>query len=253
MRQAIVVGNWKMFGNKASITTLVQDLKKLRLTVKEEVICAVCPPAIYINQVADLIRDTTIRLGAQNVFYEREGAFTGEISPTMLKDMGCTYVIIGHSERRQWFAETDAVLAKKFTSAYHAGLVPIFCLGETLNERKAGKTFDVVKSQLAALLLADGINKFENAILAYEPVWAIGTGLTASPEEAQAVHAYLRNELALHDARLAEKVPIIYGGSVKANNATELFAQADIDGGLIGGASLQAQEFISICKCALER
>lgn len=210
--------------------------------------CVVCPPFVYLQDVARLIRDSAIELGAQNVSPEAHGAFTGEISAAMLKDVGCAYAIVGHSERRMLYRETDQQVARKFTAAQSKGLTPILCVGEQLAEREAGHTNDVVARQLDAVLELCGAPALAQSVVAYEPVWAIGTGRTASPEQAQEVHAFIRARVAGRDARIAADLRILYGGSCKAGNAAELFAMPDVDGGLIGGASLKADEFLSILK-----
>ena len=212
----------------------------------------VCPSFVYLCEVAQLIGDTKISLGAQNVSDQESGAFTGEISLPMLKDVGCQYVITGHSERRSLYGETDADVARKVIAVSSAGLTPIVCVGELLEERESGSTEAVIAKQLDVLLNnAQGLEALQAAVIAYEPVWAIGTGKTATPEQAQAVHAFIRERIAGCDVALADKIQILYGGSVKAANALELFANPDIDGGLIGGASLSAEEFVAICNSAI--
>lgn len=247
MRQLFVAGNWKMCGNKASIAQLMQGILKELPTLS--ITCAVFPPFVYLDYVANLIKGSHCELGAQNVNAATEGAFTGEIAAPMLVDMGCRYVLVGHSERRLLYGETDAVIGAKFKAAKAAQLTPILCVGETLAQREAGQTAAVVLAQVASVVqvLAGKTQLLRNAVLAYEPVWAIGTGKTATPEQAQEVHALIRQFIASHDQDLALQLRILYGGSVKASNAQALFAMPDIDGGLIGGASLQAQEFLQIC------
>jgi len=232
-RIRLVAGNWKMHGSRSANRALVDAILK-RLPRGAE--CAICPPFPYLAEVAEQLRGTSVALGAQNVSEHAQGAHTGEVSAGMLKELGCRYVIVGHSERRQIYGETDAQVAAKFAAARQAGLTPILCVGETLAEREAGKTEDVVARQLGAVQFADGV-------LAYEPVWAIGTGRNATPEQAQAVHAFLRR-------RLREDATILYGGSVKAQNAAAIFAMPDVDGGLIGGASLVAEDFLAILQAA---
>ncbi len=212
---------------------------------------AVCVPAPYLAQTQSLLTGSAIAWGAQNLSAHKAGAYTGEVSASMLLDFACRYVIVGHSERRALYGETDQVVAAKFAAARDAGLTPILCVGEALTERESGMAEQVIARQLDAVLAVAGIAGFARAIVAYEPVWAIGTGKTATPEQAQAVHAFIRHKLAMVDEGIASRLIIQYGGSVKAANAAELFAQPDIDGGLIGGASLMADEFISICKAAL--
>lgn len=248
MRRKIVAGNWKMHGSNAQNRDLLSALRAGSVSLGCEVL--VCPPYPYLAQVADALEGTAIVCGAQNLSQHLEGAFTGEVSAAMLADLGCRYVIIGHSERRTLFGESDAVLVAKFVAARQAGLCPIFCLGESLVQRQAGKTLEVVFEQLNSLLQVVGVEGLVDAVLAYEPVWAIGTGLSATPEEAQEVHAALRGMLSALDVDVAAALRILYGGSVKAGNAQELFVQPDIDGGLIGGASLVAQDFLAICRAA---
>jgi triosephosphate isomerase len=238
-RTRLVAGNWKMHGSRQSngalLDRLLQEIPRIK-----GVECAVCVPFPYLGQVAERLAGTAIAWGAQNVSEHPQGAYTGEVSAEMLAEFGCRYVIVGHSERRQLYGESDAQVAAKFAAAQRAGLVPIVCVGETLAERDAGRTRQVVERQLDAVLK---MSSFSGVVLAYEPVWAIGTGQTASPEQAQEIHAILRK-------RLTEKTPILYGGSVKPQNAAAIFAMPDIDGGLIGGASLAAQEFTAIARAA---
>jgi len=249
MRGKLVAGNWKMNGSLESIRGLMDGIKQGIGSVQGAAV-AVCPPAIYIPEVARLIEGTDIRLGGQNVCDEDEGAYTGEISASMLKEFGCAYAIVGHSERRSLYGESDALVAKRFAAARRCGLIPILCVGELLEEREQGITEQVVGRQLDAVLELEGIAAFADAVVAYEPVWAIGTGKTATPEQAQDVHAFIRAKLAAVDRGIAENLIIQYGGSVKGANAAELFSQPDIDGGLIGGASLKADEFLAICQAA---
>ncbi|MDH3871152.1 MAG: triose-phosphate isomerase [Gammaproteobacteria bacterium] len=245
MRQPLVAGNWKMNGSLDSIRALVEGIKAgLDSVTTAEM--AVCPPFVYIPQVAAMLEGSTIALGAQDVNDRESGAHTGEIAPGMLTDVGCKYAIVGHSERRSIYGESDEFTARKFAAARQAGLVPILCVGELLEEREQGITEQVVSRQLDAIIDLEGVGVLGDAVIAYEPVWAIGTGKTASPQQAQDVHAFIRGMIAREDAAVAEKVQILYGGSVKGSNAAELFAMADIDGGLIGGASLDANEFLSI-------
>ena len=236
MRARLVAGNWKMHGslaaNRALLDALVAGVKGVE--------CAVCVPFPYLAQVAERLRGTAIACGAQNLSEHAQGAYTGEVSAAMLADVGCRYVLVGHSERRQLYGESDAQAAAKFAAAQGAGIRPILCVGETLAERDAGRTDEVVARQLDAVLAR---GKFGDAVLAYEPVWAIGTGRTATPQQAQEVHGFLRK-------RVGEATRILYGGSVKAQNAAAIFAMPDVDGGLIGGASLVAQDFLAICAAA---
>ncbi|EIJ42714.1 triosephosphate isomerase [Beggiatoa alba B18LD] len=250
MRQKLVAGNWKMNGSIKANQQLLESLKQGITDIRADI--AVCPPFPYLQQVQALLQGSHIRYGAQNVSHEADGAFTGEVSAAMLVDLACTYVLVGHSERRALYAETDERVAEKFVVAQKAGLIPVLCVGESLHERETGETEKIVKRQLDAVLTVAGVDAFRRAVIAYEPVWAIGTGKTASPEQAQAVHAFIRQHLASQTAgaSVAQTVQILYGGSVKANNATELFAMPDIDGGLIGGASLKADEFLAICQAA---
>jgi triosephosphate isomerase len=235
-RVRLVAGNWKMHGNRASVAALLDSLVKENPGSG----CAVCPPFPYLAQVAERLRGSAIAWGAQNLSEHAQGAYTGEVSAAMLAEFGCRYAIVGHSERRQIYGETDAQAAAKFKAARAAGLTPILCVGETLAERDAGKTEAVVERQLLAVAEK---NSLENAVIAYEPVWAIGTGRNATPEQAQAVHAFLRK-------RVPAETPILYGGSVKPQNAAAIFAMPDVDGGLIGGASLVAKDFLDIVKAA---
>ncbi len=248
MRTALVAGNWKMNGDSGFISELMTGLKTGVPASGVEVL--VCPPSVYLSQVKAQAEGSVIALGAQNVSEQKSGAFTGEISLSMLQDLGCEYVILGHSERRSIYAETDELVAQKFIATVEAGLKPILCVGETLEEREAGQTLEVVGRQIRAVVEAAGIEAFADAVIAYEPVWAIGTGKTATPEQAQEVHAAIREMIALNDVDAAAKIRILYGGSVNAGNAAELFANKDVDGGLVGGASLKVNDFIAICQAA---
>ena len=249
MRQPLVAGNWKMHGSRAGNASLVGTLHDLmRPQSRAEVL--LCPPFVYLWETGRLLKDTDVQLGAQSVCAEPTGAFTGEVSAAMLKDVGCRYTLVGHSERRQVYGEADALVARKFVAAQAQGLVPVLCVGETLDEREGGLTAQVVARQLEAVLSVTGVAAFGKAVVAYEPVWAIGTGRNASPEQAQDVHAMIRGRVATLDATIAASIRILYGGSVKASNARELFAMPDIDGGLVGGASLKADEFARICAAA---
>lgn len=248
-RRPLVVANWKMNGTLASIRPLLRDLlagfdKDCRAEV------AVCAPYPYLQQLSGDLDGSALVPGAQNVSEHESGAFTGEVSAAMLVDYNCRFVIVGHSERRHQFGERDAVVAAKYARVRSAGMTPILCVGERLQEREAGDTEQVVADQLDAVVNGAGIQAFAGAVIAYEPVWAIGTGRTATPDQAQEVHAFIRLRLARHDEAIADRVRIVYGGSVNAGNATELFAMADVDGGLVGGASLKADEFLSICNSA---
>ena len=248
MRRKLVAGNWKMHGNLADNDALLTGILAGMGDVKAEV--AVCVPFPYLAQAKARLAGSKVAWGAQNLSQHVKGAYTGEVSALMLNDFECKYVIVGHSERRALYGESDAVVAEKYAAAQTAGLVPILCVGETLEEREAGITEQVVGRQLDAILNKSGVMSLANAVIAYEPVWAIGTGKTATPEQAQAVHAFIRAKIRALDPEVAEHLVIQYGGSVKAANAAELFAQPDIDGGLIGGASLNAEEFLAICRAA---
>lgn len=249
MRRKLVVGNWKMYGRLARNKALLEDIM-VGVRELKAADYAVCVPYPYLAQVETMLWGSNVAWGAQNLSQHEEGAFTGAVAPGMLVDFGCRYVIIGHSERRGLFHESNEIAAAKFDAAVKAGLTPIFCVGETLDEREAGITEQAVATQLDALLERGGAQGVAKAVLAYEPVWAIGTGKTASPEQAQAVHAFIRQRVAQLDSQVAQALCILYGGSVKAANAAELFAMPDIDGGLIGGASLVAADFVAICRAA---
>ena len=242
MRTRLVAGNWKMHGslaaNRALLDAVVTGLSGLKGAE-----CAVCVPFPYLAQVAERLRGTALAWGAQNVSEHLQGAYTGEVAAAMLKEFGCRYVLVGHSERRQLYGESDVQVAAKFAAAAAQGLTPILCVGETLAEREAGRTEEVVSRQLGAV--ADK-GQFARAVLAYEPVWAIGTGRTATPEQAQAVHAFLRRQVPV-------ETPILYGGSVKPENAAAIFAMPEVDGGLIGGASLAAGDFLAIARAAARK
>lgn len=249
MRRKLVVGNWKMFGRLAGNQALLQGVLDGVRELKGADY-AVCVPYPYLAQARSMLQGSNVAWGAQNLSQHEEGAFTGAVAPGMLADFGCKYVIIGHSERRGLFHESNEIASSKFDATQKAGMTPIFCVGETLVERDSGVTEQVVATQLDAVLKRAGVLALKNAVIAYEPVWAIGTGKTASPEQAQAVHAFIRARVAAHDAGVAQGLCILYGGSVKASNADALFSMADIDGGLIGGASLVAEDFVAICRAA---
>ncbi len=252
MRRPLVAGNWKMHGSRAANKALLTDLEQ-HLAPDWPIDVAVFPPYVYLADAARSLADSQIQLGAQDVCAEDGGAFTGQVSASMLKDVGCRYVIVGHSERRRLYHEDDALVARKFAAALRSGLTPVLCVGETLEEHEAHHTETVVARQLDAVTAMHGFASFSEAIVAYEPVWAIGTGRTASPQQAQAVHAFLRSRIAAQDANIAGQLRILYGGSVKGGNAAELFAMPDVDGGLVGGASLSADEFRQICAAAARR
>ena len=246
-RQPLVAANWKMNGALATIRPLVRDvLQGLTEDIHAEVV--ICPPYIYLSEVSALLAESSVQLGAQNLSQHGAGAYTGEISAAMLLDYNCRYVIVGHSERRYLYGESDELVAENFVAASNADIIPILCVGEQLQEREAGNTEEVVARQLDTVIDKVGIDTFAKAVIAYEPVWAIGTGRNATPDQAQEVHAFIRLRLARHDDSIADGIRVLYGGSVKADNAKELFSMADVDGGLIGGASLQADDFLAICQ-----
>ncbi|MDH3267104.1 MAG: triose-phosphate isomerase [Gammaproteobacteria bacterium] len=251
MRDVLVAGNWKMNSDSASNAELVAAIVA-GAPVSERVKLLICPPFPYLSAVVDQVEGSNISVGAQNVSEHAAGAFTGEVAASMLRELGCDYVIVGHSERRSLYGESSEDVAAKFKTALAAGLRPILCVGETLAERQAGSTEAVIDEQLDAVLSAVGIADFATAVVAYEPVWAIGTGMTASPEQAQDVHSHIRAVLAGHDAAIAAALQILYGGSMKGENAAGLLAMPDIDGGLIGGASLKAADFLAIATAAAE-
>ena len=247
MRRKLVAGNWKMNGSADSARELLQGILGGVAEVAA-VDLAVFPPFVYLGLVEQQLSGTAVGWGAQNLSEHASGAHTGEVAGPMLKDFHCTYVIVGHSERRTLYGESGAVVARKYAAARKCGLKPILCVGETLEEREQGITEVVVERQLKAVLDLEGVASFADAVIAYEPVWAIGTGRTATPEQAQEVHAFIRAKLAAHDSALANQVRILYGGSVKGSNAAELLVMPDIDGGLVGGASLDAKDFLAIAK-----
>jgi len=251
MREFLIAGNWKMNGSVAANRELVAGIAA-GVPAGSGFSLLVCPPFPYLASVGSGLHGTAVKLGAQTVSEHESGAFTGEVAPAMLVDMGCSHVIVGHSERRALYGESSFQVAAKFQAAQAAGLVPILCVGETLEEREEGSTESVVDFQLNAVLDAAGIEAFGSAVIAYEPVWAIGTGLTATPEQAQDVHRHIRAQLALRDSGVAENVQILYGGSMKGENAAGLLAMPDIDGGLIGGASLKATDFLAIAAAAAQ-
>lgn len=247
MRQKIVAGNWKMNGRLQQVIQLTNELKELLTSVKNTRI-VVMPPSIFIPQVSDLVAEYNIDLGAQNVYPKDLGAYTGEVSAPMLKDFNCRYVLVGHSERRHGFHEDENFVAQKFHHVKDHGMIPVLCVGETLAEHEEGKTEQVIASQLLAVS-EQNKNCFRDCVVAYEPVWAIGTGKTATPEQAQEVHQFIRKLVAEINDSDAEKLPLLYGGSVNEGNAKALFSMPDVDGGLIGGASLNAKQFVEIVKC----
>lgn len=249
MRRPLVAGNWKMNGSRAENAALVEALVAGEAGAEGAEVL-LCPPFVYLWEVGRLVRDSRMALGAQDVCAAASGAHTGEVSGAMLRDVGCGYALVGHSERRSLYGENDEAVARKYVAAQREGLVPVLCVGESLEEREQGQTAAVVLRQLQAVLDVAGAASFAGAVLAYEPVWAIGTGKNATPGQAQEVHALLRERMAREDAILAASLRILYGGSVKAANAAELFSMPDVDGGLVGGASLNAEEFLAICRAA---
>ncbi len=248
MRKKLVAGNWKMHGSLQQNAALLEQVKAGVAGLVCDVV--VCPPYPYLAQVQALLSGSAVAWGAQSLSEHAAGAYTAEVSASMLQEFGCRYVLVGHSERRALYGETDAMIAAKFVAAQKVGLVPVLCVGETLAERESGLTADVVARQLSAVLAAAGVSTLGAAVVAYEPVWAIGTGVTASPQQAQEVHAAIRRQVAALDVAVANNLRILYGGSVKPQSAAELFGQADVDGGLIGGAALVADDFLAICRAA---
>jgi triosephosphate isomerase len=249
MRKPLVAGNWKMNGSLESVRALLEGIKSGIAAVHNADV-AVCPPFVYIAEAEKLLTGSQIGWGGQDLSAETSGAFTGEVAASMLKDFGCRYVIVGHSERRTYHRESDKLVAKKYAVARAAGLLPILCVGETLEEREQGITETVVARQLDALIELEGVDALKDGVIAYEPVWAIGTGKTATPEQAQEVHAFIRGRIAGMSSEVADGLRILYGGSMKPDNAKELIGKPDIDGGLIGGASLKAEDFLGICTAA---
>ena len=249
MRKKIIAGNWKMYNDVNGTVNLISEIKKVMSDKNLNAGLIVCPPFTNLETASELLKDTSIKLGAQNMYFEESGAFTGEISPLMLKSVGCEFVILGHSERRTIFGEGDQVINKKIKTAIKHALKPIFCIGETLDEREKGVTFKVIETQLKNGLEGLGEGELANLIVAYEPVWAIGTGKVATPEQAQEVHKFIRGLIAkMYSQNFASQLIIQYGGSVKPENAKELLGQADIDGALVGGACLKAESFIKIAE-----
>lgn len=249
MRGIIVAGNWKLNGSLAANKELVEGILA-GAPDSDSVELLVCPPFPYLQSVQAMVAGSRVHAGAQNVSEHVSGAFTGEVSAAMLKDLGIGSVIVGHSERRSLYGETDEIVAAKFVAAQATGLRPVLCVGESLEQRESNETEQVVEKQLAAVIDAAGIDAFKSAVVAYEPVWAIGTGLTASPEQAQSVHKFIRSRFASESADVADGLQILYGGSCKGSNAAGLFSMPDIDGGLIGGASLKAEDFLAIADAA---
>ncbi len=249
MRDFLVAGNWKMNGSLQANAELTDGILA-GMPASDSVQMLVCPPYPYLADLAGKLAATKLSLGAQNVSQNEAGAYTGEVSPGMLKDIGCEYVIVGHSERRAMMGESSDIVAEKFMAALAVGLKPVLCVGETLEEREAERTEAVIDEQLNAVLDSAGVDSFASAVLAYEPVWAIGTGLTASPEQAQDVHRHIRAAIDSRNEDIAASIQILYGGSVKGENAAGLFTMPDIDGGLVGGASLKADDFLAIAHAA---
>jgi triosephosphate isomerase len=248
MRKKLVAGNWKMYGSRSMAAALVKDIAADK---PDSVDVAVFPPFPYIAEIATQSADTGLAIGAQDVSeHEGQGAYTGEVSAAMLTDIGARWTLVGHSERRQFHGESDDTVARKFAAARAGGLTPILCVGETLEQREAGETEAVIARQLQAVLASNGVASFDTAVIAYEPIWAIGTGRTATPDQVQQVHAFIRSQLEKEDVIISRLTRLLYGGSVKTANAAQLFSQADVDGGLIGGASLTASDFLGICAAA---
>ena len=249
MKQFLIAGNWKMNGTTRFCQEFIDTFSN-QLSTSFQQCSLLIPPYPYLSQVKNLLEDTSIHLGAQNISEHQDGAYTGEVSGNMLKDIGCGYVLVGHSERRILYHESNEIVAAKFKAAKQAGLTPILCVGETLDEREQGIAFDVIKSQLDAVIAACPEQTFDSSVIAYEPVWAIGTGQTASPEQAQEIHGNIANYVAQLQHGQSNGVQILYGGSVKPDNAEALFSMPDIHGGLIGGASLKVDQFVTICDIA---
>lgn len=252
-RKPCIVANWKMHGSISFVQNWIASWLALNTSedrlgnsrLSDQLDIVLCPPVVYLPY----FESSFLQLGAQNVYFGEQGAYTGELAPSMLKEAGCRYVIVGHSERRALFGETDEWIARKFKAVYDDQLIPILCVGETRAEREANNTLSVIRRQLEAVLSVVHLNCFSRAMIAYEPVWAIGTGLSATPEQAEEVQAAIREEIQKRDSKMASRVRLLYGGSVKASNAAALFAKPNIDGALVGGASLEPNEFFNICKC----
>ena len=247
-RKPLIAGNWKMFKTIPEAKALVEGLKNSLKGVSDTEVL-VCPPFTALFTVAETLKGSNISVGSQNLYWEKKGAFTGEISPDMLTDAGCKYAVVGHSERRQYFAETDETVNKRMKAAFAAGLVPVVCIGETLSERESGTTFKVIERQVKNGIAGLTPEQAKTLVIAYEPVWAIGTGKTATPQQAQEVHAYIRSIYSqVYGAPAADAIRILYGGSVKPDNASEIMKQTDVDGALVGGASLEIESFTKIVK-----
>ncbi|HYG05126.1 MAG TPA: triose-phosphate isomerase [Stenotrophomonas sp.] len=249
MRRKIVAGNWKLHGTRHFATELAGRIAAAMPLEGVDVV--ILPPLPYLGDLIEDFEGGHLSFGAQDVSSNEKGAYTGEVSASMLVDVGATFGLVGHSERRQYHFESSELVARKFAAALHAGLRPILCVGESLQDREAGLTEQVITSQLAPVLERVGVAGFEQAVVSYEPIWAIGTGRSASPAQAQAVHAFIRGQIRALDARIADSLPVLYGGSVKPDNAAELFSQPDVDGGLVGGASLVAEDFLAIARAAV--
>tara|TARA_Y100001935_G_C17311226_1_gene516437 strand:- start:452 stop:1225 length:774 start_codon:yes stop_codon:yes gene_type:complete len=249
MRQPLVAGNWKMNGSPESVKSLLDELVSSSVNIKNVEI-AVCSPHIFLGNIQAQLKDSRIAYGGQDLSIHPSGAYTGETSGAMLIDFGCKYVIIGHSERRQYHGESNSIVSSKFGAALKSNLIPIFCIGETLEERESGIMEDILSEQLDAVINDHGVDKLGAGVIAYEPVWAIGTGKTASPSQAQEVHSWIRNRIAVSSPEIADSIRILYGGSMNPNNASDLIAESDIDGGLIGGASLKSVDFMAIAEAA---
>ncbi|MGJ3494093.1 triose-phosphate isomerase [Piscirickettsia salmonis] len=251
MRQKLVMGNWKMNGCRRELTALLCGVSEgVKSLSKVDV--AVCPAFVYLETMTALLKESgsKVSLGAQDVSLHETGAYTGEVASAMLHDLGCQYVLVGHSERRSYHAESNEIVAKKFVAAQAQGLIPVLCVGETLEQRQAGNMQEIVSTQVQTVIDYSGVNAFARSVIAYEPVWAIGSGVAAEPADVQGAHGFLRSVLSNYDATLAQNMQILYGGSVKASNAVEILQQPDVDGGLVGGASLQVDEFVTICQVA---
>lgn len=249
MRKKLVAGNWKMHGSLSSVRSLLAEIKA-GIIATTEVEVAVCAPFVFLPEVQVYLQDTVIAWGGQDLSIHAVGAYTGDISGSMLRDFGCKYVIVGHSERRSYHAENNELVAKKFAAALRDSLVPILCIGETLEQREQGITEAIISQQLDAVINYNGISSLTQGVIAYEPVWAIGTGRTATPEQAQEIHMFVRSRIGKHNRDIAQETQILYGGSMKPDNARELLAKPDIDGGLIGGAALKATDFLAICAAS---
>ena len=252
VRELLVAGNWKMHGSRASIDALVKGLAQGCLDMAPMPCQAlICPPSVFLDQVQRQLAGSAIALGAQNLDWHDDGAYTGEVSAPMLLEFGCSHVLVGHSERRNLFGETDAQVGLKVEKCLSSGLTPVICIGESLAQRQADETFAVVRRQLDAVIRQVGVTALRHSIIAYEPVWAIGTGESATPEQAEAVHIQIRKYLAKQDKNISQNIQLLYGGSVNGENAAELFAQENIDGALVGGASLKVDDFLQICRAAV--